>query len=373
MGNAVTVLFGGPSPEHDISILTGLQCERVLRKRGDVTVNSVYWDRSGNWQLVPAETEARDYIDGPPARSTELEFLVGRPGGWMPRKGLRKRPIEAGIVLSCLHGGLGEGGGAQSLFALTGMAATGSSVAAASLGMDKFAFGAVIAAAGIPTLPRELLTADSEHAITGPLIVKPRFGGSSIGIEVADSIDTARALLRNSIHFRDGAVVEPYREDLFDLNISYRTYPEFELSQIERPLRPDDVTIYSFADKYLNESGLQGAPRELPAKLTPEVEATVRESARKVYDVLQATGVVRIDFLSNGTEVYVNEANTIPGAMALYLWPDHDVDRLLLDAVAEAKARFVDPMNAAATGDPAALQVAGGISSKLAGLRTEGR
>lgn len=372
MVNAVTVLFGGPSPEHDISILTGLQCERVLRKRRDVTVSAVYWDRSGNWQLVPADTEARDYIDGPPARSVELEFQVGRPGGWIPRKGLRKRHIEAGVVLSCLHGGLGEGGGAQSLFALTGIPATGSTVAAASLGMDKFAFGAVLAAAGIPSLPRELLTDDSKHAIDGPLIVKPRFGGSSIGIEVADSIETARALRRNSIHFRDGAVVEPYRTDLFDLNVSYRTHPKFALSQIERPLRPDAEKIYTFADKYLNESGLQGAPREMPAKLTPEVEQAVRDCASGVHDVLQATGVVRIDFLSNGTDVYVNEANTIPGAMALYLWSDDDVDRVLLDAVEEARLSFADPVNAASTGNPAALQVAGGISSKLAGLRTEG-
>jgi D-alanine-D-alanine ligase len=232
----------------------------------------------------------------------------------------------------------------------------------------------VMAAAGLPTLARRAFGAgDPDPDFAGPYIVKPRFGGSSIGIEVADSIETARALRRNSIHFRDGAVIEPYRTDLFDLNVSYRTYPDFALSQIERPLRPDAEKIYTFADKYLNESGLQGAPREMPAKLAPDVEKTITDCARKVYDVLQATGIVRIDFLSNGTEVYVNEANTIPGAMALYLWEGSDVDRLLLDAVDEARAQFVDPMNAATTGAQGALQVAGGISSKLAGLRTEGR
>lgn len=371
MGDVVTVLFGGPSPEHDISILTGLQCERVLRGHQGMTVNGVYWDRTGNWQLVPPDTEARDYVTGPPQRSTDLEFHVGRPGGWIPRKGLRRRPIEAGVVLNCLHGGLGEGGGAQALLALAGLPSTGSSVGAASIGMDKYAFGAALASAGVPTLRRELLTETSEHSFDGPIIVKPRFGGSSIGIEIVDSVNTARALLRNSAHLRDGAIVEPFRDDLFDLNIAYRTYPDFELSQIERPLRPDQRSIYSFEDKYLNEAGLQGAPRELPAKLPEKVEAMVHNYARMVYDTVRATGIVRIDFLSNGVEVFVNEANTIPGAMALYLWPDHDVDRLLIDAVEEARQHFADPVSNLGTASPAALQVAGGISSKLAGMRTE--
>ena len=370
MQSVVTVVFGGPSPEHDISILTGLQCERVLRPHGGITLSSVYWDRSGNWFLVPPNTEARDYIDGPPARSEELELRIGRPGGWF-RTGLRRRPVDAGVVLNCCHGGLGEGGGAQALFALAGLPATGGSVAGASLGMDKYAFATVVSSAGVPTLPRELLTESSEHAIDGPIIVKPRFGGSSIGIEVADSVETARALLRNSIHLRDGAVIEPYRKDLYDLNISYRSYPQFELSAIERPIRPEVGKIYTFEDKYLNEAGLQGAPRELPAKLSPQVTDLIATYARTVYEVTRISGIVRIDFLFNGSELYVNEVNSIPGAMALYLWQGMPVDRLLLDAIEEARREFADPLATQAGSKTAALQAAGGISAKLAGLRTE--
>ncbi len=371
MAKTVTVVFGGPSPEHDISILTGLQCERVLRRHGECVVNAVYWDRSGNWQLVPPDSEARDYVDGPPAGATELEFQLGHPGGWTRGKGWRRRPLDTGVILNCLHGGLGEGGGAQALFALAGLPSTGSTVGAASLGMDKYSFGAAMRMAGIPSLPRELLTDSSDHHIGGPVIVKPRFGGSSIGIEIADSIDTARVLLRNSAHLRNGAVIEPYREDLFDLNISYRTYPEFELSEIERPLRQGAFSIYSYEDKYLNEAGLQGAPRELPANLSVKLQKAIEECAHDVYEVLGATGVVRIDFLSNGSEFFVNEANTIPGAMALYLWPNHAVDRLLLDAVKEAEETFSDPFTLQGSVGSQALQAAGGISSKLAGLRTE--
>ena len=51
MSQTVTVVFGGPSAEHDISILTGLQCERVLQRAG-AQVQCLYWDRGGRWHAV---------------------------------------------------------------------------------------------------------------------------------------------------------------------------------------------------------------------------------------------------------------------------------------------------------------------------------
>ena len=45
-----------------------------------------------------------------------------------------------------------------------------------------------------------------------------------------------KARLLNSAHLRRGAVVEPYRPDLFDLNVSVRSWPDVQLSAIERPI-----------------------------------------------------------------------------------------------------------------------------------------
>ncbi|WP_055476059.1 D-alanine--D-alanine ligase family protein [Gordonia sp. HS-NH1] len=372
MTNHVSIVFGGPSPEHEISILTGLQCERVLRGAGAEQINPIYVDQGGRWHLVPANTEARDFTAGAPAGSRELAVqLSPEPGVWT-KKGLRSQRVDLGVVMNATHGSLGEGGGFASIFELMGVPATGGSAWAGALSMDKYAFGTALRAAGIPTLPRELLTETSTHAIEGPLIVKPRFGGSSIGIEVADDIETARTLLRSSIHLRNGAVVEPYRSDLRDYNVSFRTYPAFELSEIERPLRPEvGSTIYSYEEKYLNESGLQGAPREMPAVISQKTRDAIHSYAREVADVTGITGIVRVDFLSNDDEVFVNEANTIPGAMALYLWTKVPVDRLLLDAIEEVRKN--PPRSSATTthNRSSALQAAGGIAGKLAGLNVE--
>jgi D-alanine-D-alanine ligase len=368
-----TVVFGGPSAEHDISILTGLQAERVLAGAG-VTVQPVYWSRSDQWFLVPTRTEARDFLGGEPSGSKRLELRIGakKGSGFYLEGGLGGgKLLETGPLMSCFHGGLGEAGGSQALFELAGFKHTGGTVASAALGMDKLAFGGVMEAAGVPALKRSLLSSAAKPDFAGPYIVKPRFGGSSIGIEVVEDWETAVALLTTSPHLREGAVVEPNRPELFDLNVSVRTAPTLAVSEIERPLRPSDGDIYSYAAKYLHSEGLSAAPREFPANISPELRSTIQALAGRVVELTGLTGVLRIDFLSDGTEVYVNEINSIPGALALYLWPDTPPAEVLLAALEEAQAHR--PQATGNYEEGVALRAAGGIAGKLAALPQQPR
>ena len=82
------------------------------------------------------------------------------------------------------------------------------------------------------------------------------------------------------------------------------------------------------------------------------------------------TGVVRVDLLYSPTthELYVNEVNSVPGAMALYLWaPRYGAAQVLTDALVEARDAGV-PTVASGFGSGAALRAAGGITGKLVGL-----
>jgi D-alanine-D-alanine ligase len=121
-----------------------------------------------------------------------------------------------------------------------GIPATGSTLFAGAVGMDKLAFAGLMEVSGIPTLARRAVSPDSEPGFAGPYIVKPRFGGSSIGIEIADDLPSARALAANSPHLKNGAVLEPYLPNLVDLNIGFRTFPTLELTDLEKPLRGGD-------------------------------------------------------------------------------------------------------------------------------------
>ena len=369
------VVFGGPSPEHEISILTGLQAERVLTAAGHDVV-PIYWSPTGDWFRVPAATEAKDYLEGAPRESTPLEARVSGDPGLYRRKTFGAERLELEAALLCLHGGVGEGGGAAAVFSLLGIPATGSTLFAGAVGMDKLAFGGLMSAAGIPSLPREAVSTLTEPAFDGPYIVKPRFGGSSIGIEIAEDVAAARALAASSVHLRTGAVLEPYRPELIDLNIAFRTYPDLEITQLEKPLRGEaGSALYSYAEKYLAggagaDAGLTSAPREFPAEVPEAVHARARELAERVADVTRLTGIVRVDLLLDEAsgELYVNEVNSIPGALSLYLWaPQQPAATVLVDALTEARdRRVVFPQ--AGFGGGAALRAAGGIAGKLVGL-----
>lgn len=368
----VAVIFGGPSPEHDVSILTGLQAAHALDGApGIAGLRSLYWSKSGHWYEVRPSIEAVDFLEGVPSNSVRLRFVSGPEGGFVRSVGgLRPREerLELDVALICCHGGPGEDGTLQGALDLTSTAYSGPSAIGAALGMDKLAFGALMTYAGLPALERVPLDAHSdEPRFAPPYIVKPRFGGSSIGVEVVADFETAMARLGANPHLRGGAVLEPYRDDLFDLQLAARSWPALELSAIERPLRTrSDGEILGYQDKYVGAEGMTTAPREMPARIDPKLEDRMRALAREVAVLVGLRGVARLDFLSDGQEVFVNEINTIPGSLSHYLWvePRLGLRQLVMDLLSEAQARPAAAYSSVGS-DGSVLRVAGSIASKL--------
>lgn len=366
----IGVLFGGPSPEHDISILTGLLALRELEQDGRDVVG-LYWSKSGFWHRVPKGVEAEAFVAGVPDGATNLELRLGATTGFFEVGGRfgKDKALDVDRVVVATHGGPGEDGTLQGLLDLAGIGYTGPSVAGASFGMDKWAFGAGVIAQGLPSLPRVLLTSETtELPFAGPYILKPRFGGSSIGIDVVQDLPTALARLRANVHFARGCVVEPYRPDLHDLQIALRSYPTLTLSAIERPIRRSEgVEILDYRDKYVGGEGMVSAPRELPANLSATQAEQIREYARNVAAIASLRGVARIDFLANDDELYVNEINTIPGSLSkhLFIEPATPFLELLDDLLREAAERPAHQYSAAGA-DGLVLRSATAISAKLA-------
>jgi D-alanine-D-alanine ligase len=276
--------------------------------------------------------------------------------------------LELDAVLICCHGGPGEDGTLQGALDLTGLPYSGPTAIGAALGMDKLAFGALMVYAGLPVLPRLPLTEQSEEPrFAPPYILKPRFGGSSIGVEIVADFDTARARVKANSHLRRGAVLESYHDEMFDLQIAARSWPELQVSAIERPLRTrGDGEILGYQDKYVGSQGMTSAPRELPAQIQPELEQRIRMLAHEVASLVGLRGVARLDFLSDGEDLFVNEVNTIPGSLSHYLWinPRLPFTSLLLDLLTEAIARPASAYSSAGS-DGSVLRVAGSIASKL--------
>ncbi len=364
------VLFGGPTPEHDISILTGLQALRELLSVG-VDAMGIYWTKTGSFHRVPGDVEAASFLDGVPKGSSELSLRLGDGGGFYATGSrlAKERRIALDAVLLCTHGGPGEDGSLQAALDLADVNYSGPNVAGAALGMDKWAFASVVASAGLAVLPRALLeTSTDALAFEGPYILKPRFGGSSIGIDVVGDLETAKARLKANSHLARGCVVEPFRADLSDVQVAMRTYPQLSISAIEKPLRRSATAeILDYRDKYVGGDGMVSAPRELPAQLSPGQREIVEESARRIADVASVRGVARLDFLWSPSELYVNEINTIPGSLSKYLFVDPPLafSTLLKDLLREAIERPAHRYSVTGA-DGLVLRTAGSIAAKLA-------
>ncbi len=350
------VLFGGPSPEHDISVSTGLQAAHTLD-----AAHAIYWAKNGGFHLVDPNSEVAEFADGVPRKAKELAFEL-RPGGGFVQK---RKPLDISVVVNCCHGGPGEDGTIQGAMDLVGYRYTGPGQAGSALGMDKLAFGASVAQLGLPTLPRLLLGSGTSPTFEGPYIVKPRFGGSSIGIEIVEDVDTALALLETSPYLGDGAVIEPYLERFRDLNVAVRTHPQPSCSNIEEPKKTGDG-LYSYEQKYLNWGDGGAVSNSVPADVDADTSERLNDWALRVASMVGARSVARVDFLETPDGLYVNEINTIPGSLSIKLFVDPPLSRHeLLSGMVEEAMGWKPRAFSTAGADGAALRNAGSIANKL--------
>lgn len=363
----IGVVFGGPSPEHDISILTGLQAARALHDAGH-EVCALYWTKTGEWRRVPATAEAEAFLQPEPAGAVPVELTV--PGGFVERRKLRTAPVELSAVLNSCHGGPGEDGSLAGLLRLAGLRVSGPSPEAQALVMDKLASAALARSVGVGTIDTALVTETGHGELPAtPWVAKPRFGGSSIGVEAGvEDAATALSLGKRPGAGRAGMVVQPFLDGWIDLNIAVRTHPTLQLSAIERPIR-SGTAVYDYRDKYLTGGqGMDAAPRELPANIPDAIASRIRDWATVLVRELDLSGAPRIDFMWDGADdVRLCEVNAIPGAWGSHLWKEVGVPRaqLYLDLVREAEASPPALPQWSASSDGSALRVSGSIAAKL--------
>tara|TARA_B100001027_G_scaffold213326_1_gene183857 strand:- start:699 stop:1397 length:699 start_codon:yes stop_codon:yes gene_type:complete len=231
--------------------------------------------------------------------------------------------------------------------------------------MDKYAFYALMKSNNIPVLERHLVSEKDIPQFDGPYILKPRFGGSSIGVDIVEDYKTAITMSLRSDLYKQGATIEKYLDKSSDLLIAVRSFPDKNYSDIEKPIRSNNFEMFSYSDKYLNNGGLEGSKRELPAKISKELEDEIYRILDMFMSIVDVKGIARVDFLLKDTELYLNEVNTIPGSHALYLWESKGFSKfeLMNDMISEARNSLLSWTTEGADGT--ALKSAKDIKSKL--------
>lgn len=338
------VAFGGRSVEHDVSIITGLQALGVLSERH--TPVPIYIARSGRWYTGEALRELSVYQqDGGDPDAEEVHFdlhngrlLKAAPGGGGLLRSRRssQEPIELDVVVLATHGTQGEDGCLQGALELARLPYVGPPVGAAAAAMDKIATKAVLAQAGLPVLEylalrREqwrqdasAVRAQARERLGFPLYAKPASLGSSVGVSRCSSDAELHEALELVFELDRTCLLEPAVEDGIEVNCAVIGRPGVEprTSVCEQPVAA--ASFLSFEDKYMSDGkgeGMKGASRLIPAPLSDELAARVRDLAARAFVAFGCAGVTRVDFLIDAEQrVHVNELNTIPGSFSFYLW-----------------------------------------------------
>ncbi len=376
----VAVFLGGRSPEHDVSVITGLQALAAIDQERFVPF-PVYVSPRGAWYVGDALAERRNYL--PDARIlaelTEVTLSLGEPGrgSLVPkRSGLfgRRTTTDFDVALLAFHGLGGEDGQMQGLFETANLPYTGMRTLASAVFMDKVATKRLLAGLDIPMLPYAVVrrstgglpSAEALKALLAgigfPCIVKPVHLGSSIGVGKADDIDEVRALLPTIFRLDTQALIEPFIPNLVEYNLAVaRIGGAVRTSAIERPKRAE--ALLDFRQKYMSGGGDKGGTkgsggsasqgmlsltRDINPALPDGMEANLRRWATAAYEAVDGLGAPRIDFYCNGAtgEAWLNEINPIPGSFAYFLWeaadPPIGFTALLSHQIDEALARHRD-------------------------------
>lgn len=353
----VAVIYGSRTCEHDVSIVSALQAMDNLDKN-EYDVVPVYIARDGQWytgQLLrniafysafrPQLVNHVAPVMSDDGKLTLMPVSSIAPHGFkgmikvlMSNMNLGEDTVEkCDVVLPVMHGMNGEDGTLQGLLELFNVPYTSSGVLGSALGMDKIAMKQFFRGCGLPVVDgmwfsraewqenREGVLARVEASCRYPMYVKPANLGSSIGISRATDRDSLIKAIETAVEYDRRILVERGIEKPVEINCSaLRIKGEVRASLCEMPASWEE--FLTFDDKYLRGSksgkgqGMESLARKVPAPISDELTARIRQMTQQVYRAMDCKGVVRIDYMLDGDDLYINEINIIPGSLAFYLW-----------------------------------------------------
>ncbi len=332
----IAVLMGGPSAEHDVSLVSGRAIANALVDRGHA-VSGWCIDLDGRWWGLPVSaldaTIEPGRFDDPATLGADGPLGAGMA---LDRIGASV-PATRPVVFPALHGPFGEDGTVQALVASAGLVCCGSGVGASAIGMDKTLAKRIWAAAELPVLPwlevtahdwrerqREVVAdieAFAAELIEPRVVVKPARLGSSIGISIVRRADEPPELERAmdlALRFDDLVLVEPALDHPRELEVAVIGNGRAALEVFGPGEIVPGREFYDFTAKYRSDASRS----ILRPDLEPQLAADLRRVAAESYLAIGASDFARVDFLldADGT-AWLSEINTIPGFTPISLFP----------------------------------------------------
>jgi D-alanine-D-alanine ligase len=325
----VCILFGGMSPEHEVSLRSA---ESVLNNidKEKYNVYPVGIAKDGNWILFKGD----DYSMLP--AGTWLSYEGNRRCAISPIRGQGLLCFEGDcvvretidVVFPVMHGENCEDGAMQGLLKLAGIPYVGPHVSASAVAMDKTLTKLVMDNAGIPQAAWQLVRASElkhrqdaivenlESRFVYPMFVKPAGTGSSVGVSKAADREALVKALEFAGQYDEKILVEEFiRGREVEVAVMGNDNPVASIcGEID-----SGAEFYDYEAKYVTDTSTS----YIPARISEEAQEQVRELAVKGYKAIGCQGLSRVDFFVcyDDERIVFNEINTLPGFTSISMYP----------------------------------------------------
>lgn len=309
----LTILFGGASFEHEISIVSAISLKEKL---SGFDLSFIFCDQDHSFYLIdPSAMKAVTFSKG---EHKKMPKLCLENGGFVKR-GLFSSSYHKNVVLNLIHGADGEDGTISSLLDFYSINYIGPRTDASVFSYDKRYTKYLCKARDIKTFDYTVLSSTEQNHINMeyPIIIKPSKLGSSIGVSIVRDENELDYALDVAFEFDKNVVIEPFVDNVKEYNLAgFYADGKINFSIIEEPKKGE---FLDFEKKYMDFSRTQEAYK---ADISQELELKLKSTFEKVYKDLFLGALIRCDFFVIDGEVYLNEINPIPGSMANYLFSD---------------------------------------------------
>ena len=322
----IAIVCGGDSSEHDVSLRSAQGLYSFFDKdRYNVYVVDV---KGTDWHV--------NLADGSIAVIDKNDFSFMENG--------KMRLFDYAYIT--IHGTPGENGIMQGYFDLINMPYSTSSVLVEAMTFNKYVLNNYLRGFGVNVAPSILLRRGEEETLDEqrvldeigmPCFVKPSADGSSFGVSKVKNIDQLAPALRLAFMESDEVMIESFMEGT---EISIGVYKTREKSVVLPAT--EVVTSNEFFDY---DAKYNGQVQEItPARLSDDVARKVADETSRIYDLLHANGILRIDYIigkdeNGGDKIMMLEVNTTPGMTATSFIPQQvraaglDIKDVLTDIV----------------------------------------
>lgn len=323
----VSVLCGGQSAEHSVSLISARTVASALRE-ARYNVRVIYITRDGKWFLIKKLDDFINSLDEDILACPNVRIglaLGDHKAPWLSFDAPFER-YETDVVFPVLHGSFGEDGRPQGLLGMAEVPYVGCGTLSSAICMDKDTARRLVTSHQVEMTPAVTLhrdrferpqLAEIVETLGLPVMVKPSESGSSIGMSkvyepeaLLQAIDLAFKCDRKVL-VEKVVIGKEIECAVFGLARPEAAYPgELEVHS----------DFYDYNAKYLDA---HGASLHVPARIDQELAEQVKEKAVEIFQILECEGMARIDFFieEGSNRILFNEANTIPGFTPISLYP----------------------------------------------------